>query len=224
MQPARQYVSKVRSMLKLNSIDFLISDRTILKELLQVNVKLVTQQLNKRSGTNYSELYTPISCLEMEKIPLYTCCTTESDCIVTRTKQELPAIVDTYNGLAINFIGSLDGRVKFDYLDNPQRLANILKIYPNKKLGTYYWVYDNRIYTTSPDLETITARIFFKELFDPNTISCSGTKECVMNPLDLVFRSLPKLEEDITTITANNIASTFLRIRQENTSDQMEGN
>lgn len=224
MQTARYFVGKIRSLLKLNSIDFLISDRTILKELLQVNVKLVTQALNKRQGMNYSDLYTPIPCLEMEQVPLYECCQTTSDCMVSRTKLELPSIVDTYSGLAIYYIGSVNRKQKFDYLDNPERLVNILKIYPNKTLGKYYWVYNSRIYTTDPDIETITAQILFKDLFDPNTISCDGSVSCPTNPLDLPFRTLPKLEEDITTIAANNIASTFLRIRQENTSDQMEGN
>lgn len=207
------------------SNDLIISDRLILKELLQVNVKLVSQQLSQRKGLGADNLYTLIKCMEMEKVPLYSCCNTESDCMVTRSVKELPTIVDTYYSLAIEYVQSVDRRIQFNKLDNPSRLVNLLKIYPGKPLGTYYWVQDKHIYTTSPDLELISISAFFKELVDPNLFSCSDdASSCPVNFLDLPFKTLPKLEEDITQIAANNIANSFLRLRQEKTSDNMEGN
>lgn len=224
METARSYVSKVRTLLKLSSTDFIISDRLILRELLDVNAKIISQQLSQRKGLGGDSLFTLIKCLEMEKVPLYSCCTTQSDCMITRTIKELPTIVDTYYSLAIKTVSDVSGRIQFNRLDNPTRLTNLLKIYPNKPLGTYYWIQDKHLYTTSPDLELISISAFFKELVDPNLFSCDSNNESCTNPLDLEFKTLPKLQEDITNITAQQIANTYLRLPEQKGSDNMEGN
>lgn len=222
---ARDWVSKIRGMLKLTSADFIISDRMILQELLQVNVKLVVQALNKRQNSNSPNLFTNIPCLEMIKVPLASCCDYQGECEITRSKEKLPAIVDTYYNLAISFVASIDKKVKFNELETPQRLVNLMKIYPKKPLGTYYWIMDNYLYTTSPDLELVTISAFFRDLIDPNDYTCSKDQNtCPTNPMLLPIKSLPKLEEDITNIAAQQIANTYLKVSEQRSSDNMEGN
>lgn len=222
MTTNREVISKVKSLLRLTSSDIFFSDRMILSYLLDTNVKLVTQALNKRQSSNSPNLFTNIDCLEMERVPLWQCCDTSSDCEIARSTVELPTIVETYYNLAINRVSSIDKKVQFKELDNPQRLVNLLKIYPNKPLDNFYWIQNNRLYVTNPNIEKVFLSAFFKGIFNITEFCCS-TDEVCFTPLDQEFKTIPKLEDDITRITAD-LLSVFKQLPQERTSDGMEGN
>lgn len=223
MTTNREVISKVKSLLRLTSSDIFFSDRMILSYLLDTNVKLVTQALNKRQSSNSPNLFTEIPCLEMKPVPLYSCCDTQSDCLIAESVLELPTIVETYYEMAIRYVRSIDRKNEFKRLDNPQRLANLLVIYPNKPLDNFYWVQNNRLYITNPNIEKVALSAFFKGIVDTSKFCCGEGEEC-FKPLDEEFHTIPKLEDDITRITSELIMNTFKRIPQENSIDGLEGN
>lgn len=218
----RHIVGRIRSLLKLQSPDYLISDRLILSVLLPVNKKLVTQALQRRSGSDSPNLFTNIGCLELEKVALYSCCDTTSECMIAKSVEELPSVVDNYYGPAVRYVASVDGKVKFNLMNSPSQYANILKIYPNKK-DKYFWIFNKHLYVTDPEVELVTISAFFSDLVDPEQFSsCKDNATCASNPLDLPFRSLPKLEDDIVNITTQEILSTFKQIPNDTSSNAQE--
>lgn len=221
----RDIVSKVKTLLRFNNSDVFITDRTILSVVQDVNIKLVTQQLQKRSYWNSPNLFTTIECLDMEEVPLYECCDTTSDCTIARSKLKLPEIVDCMFGLVIRGVWSIDGKVEFKELSSPNRLTNLIKIYPNKPFPKrYYFIHNNYLYITDPDILKVKISAFFKEVLNPNEFDCSATDSCPINPLDGKFATLPKLVDDITRISADLLMQTVVQIPQEQTSDDKERN
>lgn len=224
MPTNREMVSKVRNLLKLNNVDVFISDRFILSVLSGVNTKLVTQQLQKRSYWNSPNLFTNIDCLVMEPVPLYTCCSTTSNCDIARSVLPLPAIVDCMFGLVIRGVWSIDEKNQFKELDSPSRLVNLMNIYPKKSFNRYYFIHESHLYVTDPNIELVKMSAFFKDIIDMSKYSCNKDVDnpCPTNPLDQKFSTLPKLEDDIVTISAQKLMESFLQIPQDATADNRE--
>lgn len=221
----REIVSRIKSLLRFTTSDILISNRMILGVAQSMNVKLTTQNLQKRQGSNSPNLFTDIPCLEMETVPLVSCCNTTIDCQVAKSKEELPSIVETYLNVVIRGVYSIDGKVAFKEVQSPTRYSDILKIYPNKR-DNFYWIQNKHLYITNPDIEVVKLSAFFRDIVDLSNFSkCKEDEEvCPINPLDMEWKSLPKLEDDIVRLSVEFIMNSFKRIPPENTSDGREGN
>ena len=221
----RDIVSRIKSLLRFTSSDIMITDRLILNVAQTTNVKLTSQQLQKRSASNSPNIFTEIPCLEMEPVPLYSCCSTESNCMVAISKIELPTIVDLYQQVVVRGVFSIDGKVSFKEIQSPTRYDNILNIYPNKK-DNYYWIQNKRLYITDPNIEIVRLSAFFRDIVDISKYSSckEDSEDCPINPLDMEWKGLPKLEDDIVRLAAELIMSSFKQIPPENTSDGREGN
>lgn len=218
----RNIVGKIRGLLKLSSPDALISDRLILSVIQGVNTKLVTQQLNKRIGSNSPNLFTNIPCIRMKSVPLYSCCETQSQCNIAKSIDPIPDIVDSYYNLAIRHVSSVDGKVKFNEMDSPARYSNLLKIYPKTK-DKYFFIVDKHLYVTDPEIELVSISAFFRDLVDPQQFSCNkNSLVCPTNPLDLEFRSLPKMEDDIVNICLQELMQTFKNSQEDRSSNGQE--
>lgn len=230
MPTNREIVSKVKSELRLTSSDILITDRLVLSIVQAINIKLVIQQLQRRIGVNSPNLFTDIPCLKMTPVPLYTCCDTTSDCMVASSQMKLPALVEGYYGNVVRGVFSIDSKVKFTELPNPNNYVNLSKIYPKSK-KVYYWIQNGYLYISDPNIEVVKISAFFADIEDVckflECVECVDPKDftyCPTNPLDLDFKSLPKLEDDIVRLAAAEVMDTFKRLRPEITSDNQEGN
>lgn len=219
----REIVSKVRTSINALSTDIFVSDRYILSILQDINIKLVTQQLQTRAYWTSPNLFTSLDCLDMEQVPLYTCCDTTTECTIAKSKKKLPEIVDTMYGLVISGVWSIDSKNEFKELESPRRLENLLKIYPNKNHNRYYFVQNGYLYITNPLIERVKFTAMFKSFFDKEEYSCENTTSgCKENPLDQEFKTLPKIVSDVTRLTTEEIINTKYRIPPEITSDDRE--
>lgn len=217
----RDAVSKVRTLLRFNNSDVFISDRAILSNLSAVTVKLAVQNLNRRIGWGLDSLFTTIPCLEMEKVPLYSCCDTQSDCMIAASVKELPTIVDSYYSLAIKGVMSIDNKVRFKELDDPTRYVNFQKIYPGK-VENFFWVKNKKLYITNPNIEAVSISAFFSDVLEGGYDCGECGNDCPENPLDQEWKHLPKLADDIIRMTVSLIMETFSRVPQDNTSNGKE--
>lgn len=222
---ARDIVSKVRGILKMTSPDLVISDRLIWSVISPINHKLLSQSISRRKAWGVEQLYTTIPCLEMEEVPLYSCCDIVSECMIAKSKKELPEILESSYNLAIKRVSSIDDKVKFSELTTPERYANILKIYPNSD-KRYYFLKNRYLYITDPLIESVTITAVFKDLVDPDEYSCGGDeRDCPKNPLDVEFKTLARLEDDIVRLSCQQILSTFSQLPQQvNSGDGIENN
>lgn len=220
----RKYVSSIRSSLNAVNTDIFISDRYIVTMLQTINNKFLEQQLVKKSLISSPSLFTAIDCLEMKTIPIYECGIAKADCNISVSKCELPRIVENHFGMVIDYVGSIDGKNRYERLGSLRDLENILMVFPNRKLKKYYIIEGRKLYITDPNIEAIKFSAMFSDItFDFDSINTCDKKEgCPENPLDREFPTLPKLESDIIKYTVMEILQTKYQIKNEETSDQRE--
>jgi len=222
----RQAISDLRGSNKLLSSDILIPDRLIGSKLRNAANLIVSRQLNKRKLWQSPNLFTPILCLEMEKVPLTSCCDYVGDKKIARSIKTLPQIGEGVFGLAIQSVTGLDGQKKFKEV-TPTRYANLLKLNLNTK-EVYYWLQNGHLYVSNEDTAIINMLAYFTEdvpndlLFpgaDCNCIVPPDVKDLCTNPLDKPFRFPAEYLKDIQDMVADELNKTFHRLKVDETSD-----
>ncbi len=215
----RSYISDVRVALKLISSDDIASDRYIASELQKQSVKLVHQQLQKRVGWNDPNLFTPLNCIPMEDVDLVECCDYKGDCKVSKSTITIPQIVSANNSLVIQGVWSIDKKQRFKEI-NPNRYANWLNMKYKNKEDKFFWIQNEHIYCSDPSIERLSLSAFFLDSINPHTYSCESSKnDCSTNPLDLELKTIPKLAEDIVTLTYKKLMETYQRVKEDKTED-----
>lgn len=215
MKTLRQFVSDIRGAFKRHSDDVDFSDRFIASELIKLNLVLVNQSLNKRVGWNSPNLFTTLPCIPMEEVPLAECCNIVTDCKVARSKEKLPSIADSKFAQVIQGVWSIDKRTKYKET-SPDRYSNYLDL-PNKnKNEKFFWTLNDYLYVSDPNLEVVSLSAFFTEPVDAAQYSCNpDDKVCPTNPLDLEFKTLPFIENTITTMMYKQLLETSLRAKPD---------
>lgn len=229
MQTIRQYISNIRGSQKLLTSDALISDRFIASELRNAANLIVSQQMDKRKLWQSPNLFTPILCLEMEKIPLTECCEYTGDREVAMSKKSLPNIGEGIWGLAIQLVTGMDQSKKF-IETTPSRYANLLKLNLTTK-DIYYWIQNQKLYISNADTKLSNLFAYFTEdvandlLYPGKDCKCATPPDinnlCV-NPLDKPFKFPANRFSDIENIVLDRLNKTFNRKKEDITSDNKE--
>lgn len=230
MATLRKLVSDVRSMHKLLSTDGLITDRAIASEIKNNSVMLIKRETNLRRLWATDTLFTTIPCLEMVQVPISECCDYTDPCTISRSKYKLPPISEgNYQYLiqgvySINAMGGTGKKFKEITIN---RYINLLKL-PIIKNEAYYWIHNDYLYVTNPLLKTARISAFFEKDV-PNTIAfgCSSQtldiNEYCKNPLDKEYGVPGYLEKQVLELTSQKLLQTYFRLKQDNTSDGIDG-
>lgn len=225
----REVVSRVRSTHRLLSGDNSLNDRSILAELRSVASLLIKRELNLRKLVATDTIYTTISCLEMREVPLSECCEYVDPCTIGRTKHKLPRIGESNYFYSIRGVFSIDSKQKFKEI-TPTRYINLLKL-PARAPEVYYWIQNNYLYITNPNVCMIKLSAFFEEdvpneLMFPQDCECEAhvdSKELCLNPLDKEFKCPSYLIQNTVEVTSKNLLQTYFRLPEDRTSDNADG-
>lgn len=229
MGTLRQHIGDIKQGLKLLSSDILISDRFIASLLRDAANLIVVRDLNARKLWQSPNVFTPVLCLEMEKIPLTSCCEYVGDKQISRSIKTLPPIGEGTWGLAIQSVTGLDGQKKFKEV-TPNRYANLLKLNLNTK-DVYYWIQNNKLYVSNENTEAVNLFAYFTEdvpndlLFPGADCKCQvppDIKDLCTNPLDKPFKFPANRIEDINKIVTDKLMRTFKNLKQDSSSDNKE--
>ena len=208
MSTGRSLVSDVRSMNKLINGDNNITDRVIFRELKDCARLLVKRETNLRKLWNSPNIFTLIKCLEMTPVPLSECCDYRHPCEVARSKKKIPQISEGIFGLLVQSIFS-PGRKKFEYADI-SRFTNIMKLGVNTT--KFYWVFDDYLYISDPDIEFVDVVAYYDEDFNPADFStCQVEDQGCINPLDKEFPIPSYLEKNLKDLVNDTLNKTYFR-------------
>ena len=228
MSTNRKMVSRVRSTHRLLSGDTAINDRAVLAELSSNARVLIKRELNLRKLSATDSIYTTIPCLEMKEVPLSECCEYVDPCTIARSKFKLPKIGESNYLYAIQGVFSVDQKVKLKEI-TPSRYINLLKL-PARIPEYYYWIQNNYLYVTNPNLCKIKLVAFFEEevpndIMFPKDCECQAyakEEECI-NPLDKDFKCPGYLEQPVIDMTSKFLLQTYFRLPEDRTSDNADG-
>lgn len=220
----RSLVSDVRSMHKLLSTDSMITDRAIASEIKNNNMLLVKRESNLRKLWATDTLFTTIPCLEMIEVPAAECCSFMTECTIARTKHKIPRIADgnyQYVIQGVYTINALTGEAKKLKEISVNRYTNMSKLKVKKK-EFYYFVSNDYIYVTNPDIQAIRLVAFFEEDV-PNEIMypdcCCGKEppldDYCMNPLDRDYGIPGYLKKQVLDMTSQRLLQTYFNIKTD---------
>jgi len=213
MSTGRELISRVKSLSKLVSSDNTLTDRAIFRELKSKASLLIRRETNLRRLWQSPNIFTTVSCLQMEKVPLSECCYYVSDCMVSRSVKEIPQIAEGIFGLLIKSVLS-PGMEKLEF-SSVERYLNILKLKIKQK-KSFYWIHNKRLYTNLPELEAVDVSAYFDDDIDISKLSnCLSTKDiektsCV-NPLDKEFKIPSYLEDNLVNMVHDTLSKTYYR-------------
>lgn len=228
----RDIVSQVRSFHKLLSSDSLITDRVILSEVRANTFLLVRRETNMRRLWATDTIFTTIPCLTMVTVPISECCEYVDDCKIARTELKLPRIAEgNYQYLiqGVYSINAMSGKGTKLKEISINRYINLLKL-PVIKNESYFWLNNDYIYVTNPDVVKIRLSAMFEEDV-PNSImypdcDCGITptlEDYCKNPLDKPFPLPGYLEKQVLELTSKSLLQTYFSLSTDLSSEGIDG-
>jgi len=233
MATLRKLVSDIRSSHKLLSTDALITDRAIASEIKNNTFLLVKRETNLRKLWATDTIFKTIPCLEMKEVPISECCDYNDECTISRSKFKIPKIAEgnyqyVIQGVySINVLGGKGKKLKEISIN---RYLNLLKL-PIIKNEEYYWITNDYLYVTNPDVKSIRLVAMFEQdvpneiMFpecDCGNIQYSEEEYC-KNPLDKEFSIPGYLEKQVLDLTSQKLLQTYFSLKTDITQDGIDG-
>lgn len=233
MDTMRQLVSDIRGMYRILSTDALINDRVIASEVINSSLLLIKRETNLRKLWATDTIFTTIPCLELEEVALSECCGYNTDQTIARSKKRIPRITEgnyQYVIQGVYSINALGGRGTALKEISLNRYMNLLKLKQVKK-ETYYWISDDYLYVTDPDVEQVRLAALF-EGFVPSDFLYSDCKcgsngmdieKYCMNPLDRPFFLPGYLKKQVFELASKTLRETYFNVPQDISSEGIDG-
>ena len=142
-----EYVSNIQSYFNngVKSDDYILSDRLIYKELINTRSVLLFNKIKELRGFNIGDNnFSVINCIRLTEVDAASCpCIPVKGCIVKRSLHQLPTFLATVYGDYIDYVRSVDGRVKFDKSSLAEQEDKKYREYGNK---ANEYLFENRYY------------------------------------------------------------------------------
>lgn len=233
MSTWRKLISDVRGLHKLLSTDNLITDRVIKSEINNIFLTLVKRETNLRKLWATDTIFTTIPCLQLKEVDISECCNYVDGCSIARSVYQLPKIAEgNYQYLiqGVYSINAMSGKGTKIKEISINRYLNLLKL-PIIKNEIYFWINNNYLYITNPNLQAVRFSALFEEdvpneiMFpEDNGCGCSNISDndYCKNPLDKESPIPGYLEEAILTMCSQRLLSTYFKLKTDMTSDGVD--
>jgi hypothetical protein len=232
MATLRKLVSDVRAMHKILSTDALTTDRAIASEIRNNSLLLIKRETNLRKLWSTDTLFTTIPCLEMVEVPISECCNYVDECSIARTRFKLPRMSEgnyQYVIQGVYSINAMSGRGSKLKEISVNRYLNLLKL-PVIRKENYFWISNDYLYVTNPDVKSIRLVAFFEEdvnndiMFPECGCGTNYTDEQIcINPLDKEFPLPGYLEQQVLQLTSQKLLSTYFNIKTDISQEGIDG-
>jgi len=232
MSTLRKLVSDVRSTHKILSTDSLITDRAIASEVRNNTLLLVKRETNLRKLWATDTIFTTIPCLEMCEVPISECCDYVDECNIARSKYKIPKVAEgnyQYVIQGVYSINALSGKGKKLKEITINRYLNLLRL-PIIKNEEYFWIVNDYLYITNPNVQLTRFTAFFEEDV-PNEIlypdcDCGTnytTEDLCKNPLDRKFSLPGYLQTQVLELTSKKLLQTYFSLKTDISEEGLDG-
>lgn len=232
MSTLRNFVSDIRSTHKLLSTDSMITDRAIASEVRNNSLLLIKRETNLRKLWGTDTVFTTIPCLGMIQVPISECCNYADDCTIARSEHKLPKVAEgnyQYVIQGVYSINALSGKgIKFKEI-TVNRYINLLKL-PIIKNEFYFWISNDYLYITNPDIEAVRLVAMFEDPVSNEVLypdcCCNVTvtdEDYCMNPLDRQFSLPGYLKSQVLDMTSKKLLQTYFNIKSDIADNGIDG-
>lgn len=168
--------SRVRNIVKAVKTDAFITDRFLYSLILKYARAFVRRQDSLNQIVKYQQLFRTLPCVELiTSNKVEACCEPKSDCLIKRTKERIPDVMESTFGPIFNFVSSIDGSIQL-YPTTPNTYTSMSRTTSFKfNKNKYYWQLNG--YLFFPDLKWDTVKIQAVFEGDLNGFTCE--KPCI---------------------------------------------
>ena len=200
----KQAVARIKNKFNFVSKDAEKSDRFILFTAKNIAESYISKRLNDKKLFRQDNLYTEITCVEMESIESYKCEFVEfrSCDKIVKSKLKLPSLVYSKLGNTVKEVTSIDGK----YLFKPSTISQYRrdsKRKQSKQSPKYFYVKDGYLYLPDSEVKTVNIYVLSLDLYESEEIS--SCKDGCKSAWDYEFIAPSDLLEQILRETASVI-------------------
>jgi hypothetical protein len=178
MTTIREAISRVRNTIKGVNSDLFMTDRYLYGVVLKYAKTLIRRQDNENKIFKFHSLFTTLPCVELIEVDkVEACCEgIKSGCIIMRSKDKIPDVLEGAYGPIIRTVSSIDGSV-IVYRTYPTiytRLTHTSGYKYNK--SKYYWYVNGYLYIPNVEWESVSVTALFEE--DTSLYTCTKEDDC----------------------------------------------
>lgn len=167
-------VSRLRNTVKAVKEDAFLTDRFLYSIVLKYAKMFIRRQDNEMKILRFHSLFIALPCIELIEVDkIEACCSgIKSKCIIMRTKDRLPGVLEGVFGPIIRNVYSIDGSVKVwkTYPSIYSAMTNTTTFKYNK--NKYYWFLDGYLYFPNIVWESIKVEAMWEDSIE--YLKCDG--------------------------------------------------
>lgn len=173
-------VSRVRNSIKSVKQDAFVTDRYLYSLILKYGKAYIKQQDTIKKLLRLTSLFRTVPCMDLTEVnKVEACCgNIKSDCLIKRTKDKIPGIMEADFGPIFRTVSSIDGSIEL-FPTTPSTYVSMTKMsswkYNKRK---YYWFLNEYIYVPEVPWEAIMLDGIFED--DITSMTCrDGETDCI---------------------------------------------
>lgn len=150
-------ISRIRNVIKGVKEDAFLTDRLIYSLALKYAKLFIKRQDTENKIMRFQSLFETLPCVELIEVDTVEACCSgiKSKCIIKRTKDKLPRVLEGAYGPLFRTISSIDGSIPC-YKTYPSTYVNMVNSSNYKyNKNVYYWYQDGYIYVPNAAWEAI---------------------------------------------------------------------
>lgn len=146
-----QSVSRIRNTIKAVKSDAFITDRFLYSLLIKYATLFIKEQYTLQQMLRFTSLFRTVPCINLiDSNKVEACCNIQSDCVIKRTQDKLPGIMEAAYGPIFRTVSSIDGSIEV-VPTTPATYSSMTKTSTWKYNKTKYYWYTNG-YIFIPDI------------------------------------------------------------------------
>lgn len=173
-----EVVSRVRNQIKSTKQDAFLTDRFLYSLIMKYATLLMRRQDNLNRLLKFNSVFQTLNFVELEEVDKIeaNCPGLTGGCIIKKTKDELPVILEGYWGPVLRMVSSLDRSVIAmpTYPTTYERIHKQQTFKYNKT--KYYWYIQGHLYLPNVDWDAIKVEGIFME--DVSKFNCIPINDC----------------------------------------------
>jgi hypothetical protein len=216
----REIIDRVQSLYSkgIKSDDSRLRNRHIFSKLNSVAVMLISQKAKKKQFLSLNN-YQTLSCVKLIKASVHQCpCAPAKGCNFYISELPIPNIISNLNGLLINYVSNLTGKIIFNYKEWEN--FKYLKGEKYTQYDPYYTFVNNHLlvyYKDSPEIVAIQA--VFENMFVSTLFNTCEKQPTCLSPLDFDFPIESDLVEPLIEITVLELVDKFNQSIEDKTNN-----
>lgn len=204
MNTIGEAISRVRNVIKAATMDSFVTDRMIYSLIQKYAKMYIKRQDAITSRAKFGSLFKRLPCIQLMDVDkVEACCDVKSGCVIKRTVNELPGVMEGPQGPLLRSISSVDGYTEV-YRTTPTLYTSMTKTSAFKyNKSKYYWFMNGYIYIPDVEWEAIS----IEGIFDTDIAGYSCSDPC-QQVQDQTLSIPPELFAEIEQQVVNDFMKT----------------